>query len=132
MATKARIQNGTVVEVLTLSDWEGAFTPALAWIEIPEGQDVRPGWLYDGAFHEPPGLTPLLPLSARQIRLALAQASLLDQVEAAIAAAPQADRIEWEYATTYGRDHPLIAAIGQTLGLTESQIDEMWRQAETL
>jgi hypothetical protein len=85
---------------------------------------------------EPP-LVP--PLSARQLRLALLGLGLTGtQVEAQIAAMPgtpaqrEAALIEWEYATTYQRDHPLVALLGAALGLTEAQIDEAWRSAAVL
>lgn len=78
-------------------------------------------------------------LSARQLRLALLRLGLTGaQVEAQIAAMPgtDADReaalIEWEYATTYQRDHQLVVALGAALGLTAAQIDAAWREAATL
>jgi len=40
-------------------------------------------------------------------------------------------RIEWEYATTFERSHPLVNQIGAALGLTPEQIDAMWAEAAT-
>ena len=78
-------------------------------------------------------------LSARQLRLALLGLGLTGaQVEAQIAAMPgtpaerEAAMIEWEYATTYQRDHPLVVMLGLALGLTEAQIDNAWQGAATL
>ena len=78
-------------------------------------------------------------LSPRQLRLALLGLGVTAaQVEAQIAAMPgtNADReaalIEWEYATTYQRDHQLVVALGAALGLTAAQIDAAWREAATL
>jgi hypothetical protein len=44
----------------------------------------------------------------------------------------EAAMIEWEYATTYQRDHQLVAMLGAALGLTEAQIDNAWQGAATL
>ena len=78
-------------------------------------------------------------LSARQLRLALLGLGLTGaQVEAKIAAMPgtpaqrEAAMIEWEYATTYQRDHQLVAMLGAALGLTTAQIDDAWMGAATL
>lgn len=78
-------------------------------------------------------------LSARQLRLALLGLGLTGaQVEAQIATIPgtpaqrEAALIEWEYATTYQRDHPLVVALGSALGLTTAQIDDAWKEAATI
>ena len=78
-------------------------------------------------------------LSARQLRLALLGLGLTGaQVEAQIAALPGPDAareaalIEWEYATTYQRDHPLVVMLGAALSLTEAQIDDAWKEAATI
>lgn len=68
-------------------------------------------------------------ITARQLRLTLLAHGLLADVEAAAGALPAAAQIEWEYATEYQRDHPLIAQLGAALGLTAAQIDGMWAEA---
>ena len=82
---------------------------------------------------------PVSTITARQLRLALLGLGLTGaQVEAQIATMPGTDttreaaRIEWEYATSYQRDHPLVVALGAALGLTEAQIDNAWREASSL
>ena len=78
------------------------------------------------------------PLTARQFRLGLVNAGISpSQVTATIAAMPAGpvrDRaqIEWEYATTFNRMHPLIATVGAALGLNDTQIDAMWLAATGL
>lgn len=78
------------------------------------------------------------PLTARQFRLGLVNANISPaQVTATIAAMPAGpDRdkaqIEWEFATTFNRMHPLIATVGAALGLTDVQIDAMWTAAVSL
>ncbi|WP_244495248.1 hypothetical protein [Ensifer sp. Root423] len=80
----------------------------------------------------------MAPLTARQLRLGLVTSGFsLSQVSAVIDALPAgADKdkaqIEWEYATTFDRTHPLIATVGGALGLTDVQIDAMWTAAITL
>ena len=78
---------------------------------------------------------PLPPLSASQVRLGLlANGITTAMVDASIAAIEdeaekEAARIKWEYAASIGRNEPLVAAIGASLGLTDEQIDAMWQQA---
>lgn len=86
-----------------------------------------------------PAPPPMPTITRRQLRLALLNLGITsDQVEAQIAAMPgtpiarEAAMIEWRDATTYHRDHALVAILGAALGLTESQIDDAWRQAGAL
>lgn len=77
-------------------------------------------------------------LTARQLRLGLVTNGFaLDQVEKAIAAIEDSQQravaqIEWEYASQFERDHPLIAQVGASLGLDEAAIDGMWAEAAGL
>lgn len=59
-------------------------------------------------------------------------AALRPAVEAAVAAADQEVQDAWHYATTIRRDHPLLASMATQLGLTEAQIDALFRAAATL
>ena len=82
-----------------------------------------------------PVVEPSVPavVTVRQAKLALLQAGLLDDVEAAIAAsADRAVQIEWEYATEFLRDWPALLAMQPALGLTDTQIDDLFRRAATL
>ncbi len=45
----------------------------------------------------------------RQARLALLQLNKLGEIESVIAGLGEAARIEWEYAQTVERQHPLLA-----------------------
>ncbi len=77
----------------------------------------------------------LPPLTARQLRLGLIAAGIsLASVEATIAGIEDAtDReiaqVEWEYASQFQRDHPLIEQVGTALELTPEQIDAAWLAA---
>lgn len=71
-------------------------------------------------------------VTSRQAKLALLQAGILDDVEAAIASASRAVQIEWEYATEFDRDWPTLAAMQAALGLSDQQLDELFVNASTL
>lgn len=71
-------------------------------------------------------------VSMRQARLALLDVGLLDDVEAIITAAGRAAQIEWEYAATVDRNHPVIAIVQQQQGMTDSQIDALFTSAAAL
>ena len=71
-------------------------------------------------------------VTIRQAKLALLQAGLLDDVEAAMTQADRATQIEWEYATEFRRDWPALIAMQPLLGLTDTQIDDLFKLAATL
>lgn len=71
-------------------------------------------------------------VTIRQAKLALLQAGLLDDVEAAMTQADRATQIEWEYATEFRRDWPALLAMQPVLGLTDEQIDDLFKLAVTL
>ena len=68
-------------------------------------------------------------VTMRQARLDLLSRGLLDDVEAMIAAAGREAQIEWEYASIVDRDNPVIAAVQQQQGMTDEQIDDLFREA---
>ena len=75
------------------------------------------------------------PLTARQLRLGLVDGGIMpSQVADTIAALPagpdkEKAKIEWEYATSFNRTHPLLLTVGAAFGLTDTQIDAMWEAA---
>lgn len=71
-------------------------------------------------------------VTIRQAKLALLQVGLLDDVEAAINGSDRAVQIEWEYATEFRRDWPALLAMKPALGLTDAQVDDLFRLAATL
>ena len=80
---------------------------------------------------------PFVPtVSKRQAKRALLDAGLLDAVESAIAAMPAQQRrqakIEYEDATEWRRDWPLITTLAQSIGLTDSQIDALFVAASAI
>lgn len=77
-------------------------------------------------------------LTARQLRLSLLSIGITPAaVDTAISQivdpqARAAAQIEWEYSSTYERNHPLVATLGATLGLTPAQVDAAWQQAAAI
>ena len=68
-------------------------------------------------------------VTMRQARLELLSRDLLDDVDAVIAVAGRVAQIEWEYASTVDRDNPVIAVVQQQQGMTDEQIDDLFREA---
>lgn len=101
----------------TRADFPGAVAPALP------------------AYVPPPSDVPQA-VTMRQARLALLAANMLTTVNTAIAAMPGAEgeaaRIEWEYAQEVRRGWPALAAIQPALGLSDAQVDDLFRLAATL
>lgn len=75
-----------------------------------------------------------IPLSVTrfQARAAIQLAGLLDDAEAAIAEAHPLSRIAWEHAHVYRRDSPTLISIGQQLGLSEADMDELFKTAASI
>jgi len=105
-----------------------------------EPDDVAEGSIFqNGSFvAAPPQPLPLLPITKRQLRLTLIRNGIsLSSVEAAIAAMPEGlpkeeARIEWADTGEFNRTHPTLLLVAGALGLTEAQVDAMWREAMTV
>lgn len=65
-------------------------------------------------------------VSARQARLALLQAGLLSTVANSISSMSEEIQITWEYATEWNRNDDLIISIGSSLGLSNTDIDNLF------
>lgn len=104
--------------------------------------DLHPGNIgdsWDGSQVTPAPIPPApVPdmVTMRQARLALLGAGLLASVDTAIDAMSEpmksAARIEWDYSSAVQRHNGFVAQLGPALGLTEAQIDTLFRQAATL
>lgn len=70
-------------------------------------------------------------LTPRQARLALLQATLLDEVEAMLATNKEM-QIWWEYSLEIQRSHPHIVSMATALGMTEAQLDDLFILGATL
>lgn len=71
-------------------------------------------------------------VTIRQAKLALLQAGLLDNIEAAMTQADRATQIEWEYAIEFRCDWPALLAVQSALSLTDAQVDDLFALAATL
>jgi hypothetical protein len=101
-----------------------------------EGDVWRQTWVEEP---EPPPAPKPIPakVTMRQARLILLQAGLLDQVEGAIAAIEnpverRAAEITWEYSIEVERTNPLVTRLSTVFGLTDEQVNDMFRQAAKL
>lgn len=127
----AIIENGVVVNVAV------AEAPlAENWIA---SESAAIGDLYEGGeFIRPPDPPPAVPaeVTMRQARLALLNAGLLDTAQAVIDALPMPQQrqaqIEWEYALSVRRDHPLIALMIAEGLATAEEVDGLFVAAAGL
>ena len=71
-------------------------------------------------------------VTMRQARLELLKRALLDDVEAVITAAGREAQIQWEHASVVERSNPVIAIVQQQQGMTDAQIDDLFREAAKL
>jgi hypothetical protein len=82
-------------------------------------------------FFNPPPL-PVESVSARQFKLQLLAAGLLDEVDAWIASQSKAVQIAYEYSGTFVRTEPMMASGFAAMGFTEEQIDAFFLAASEL
>lgn len=129
----------TTGDVREISDelmaaWAEAGNPKAAlWTLMPERPSPAHVWV-NGEWAV---VVPPVPesVSARQIRLYLIRHGIsLAQVDAAIDAIPDAQqreecRVEWDYAPYVERTHPMLIPLAAALGLSESQVDQAFREA---
>ena len=110
---------------VALSEWVRAGNPVTPYDAppAPTQEELRATF---------PTLTP------RQFRLVLIQTGTpLSAVDALISGiADEEERvwalIEWQYASSFSRTHPLIESLGTTLGYSPEQIDTLWSWGATL
>ena len=79
-------------------------------------------------------LVPLVPqqVSPRQIRQALTRAGLRDAVEYAVSVIDQDVKDWWEYSTVFERQNPQVIGMAAALGVSDSQVDDLWRLGDSL
>lgn len=120
------IENGVVINTI-LCDDPGLF-PNLTLVEATEG-DI--GWSYtNGVFTEPEPVIPVpTEIHVAWLRAALAEDGVLDDVNAAVAAAGAVKLALWEYATTIRRNDPDVVAIAGALSL---DLDALFIRADEI
>lgn len=79
-------------------------------------------------------LIPTVPeqVTPRQIRQALTRAGLRAAVEYAVSQSDQDTKDWWEYSTVFERHNPQVIAMAVALGVSDSQVDDLWRLGDTL
>ena len=105
--------------------------PGMVAVEIePEQRDGVwwQAWRLEPAPPLPPPPVPqtVTPLQARR---ALRAAGLAPVVEAALAQADEETREAWEYAVEVRRDDLLLAAVAAQIGLSDADLDALFRDA---
>lgn len=71
-------------------------------------------------------------VTMRQARLALSRQGLLAQVQTGINSLSEESQIEWEYAGSVERSSPLVQSLGAALGLSDEDLDNLFKLATTL
>jgi hypothetical protein len=60
----------------------------------------------------------------------------LNDIDIAIAQLPNPDKliaeIEWQYASEFEREHPLVFVVAALLGFTEAELNQLWKDAAKL
>ena len=67
-----------------------------------------------------------------QGRMALSDAGLLTQAQALVDAGDEKTKTAWEYALEWRRGSAMIATLGAALGLSDVQIDDLFREARQI
>lgn len=130
----AEVEDGIVVNVIEVDpahvpDW------AEGW---PDARDAGPGWTWDGESFAPPDdpapeAAPVPPVISRfQARAALLQVGLLNAVEQAVSQAEPLVQLAWAEAIEWRRDSAALNKIAAALGLTETDMDNLFRLAATI
>lgn len=71
-------------------------------------------------------------ITMRQARLQLIALGVYQQVNAAVEQMGETAQVEWEYAAVVEKNNPLVIAMGQLLGWSETQADEFFIAANKL
>lgn len=92
-------------------------------------EEVASGWTPAPV----PTLNPVpVEVTPRQFKLALLQSGVSPSVITNAVATNEASLIEWEYATTFRRDHALLNSMASSFGFSPTDLDNLFRFASTL
>jgi hypothetical protein len=106
-------------------------------MELPTGTPEQVWEAKLSPFAAPPRADRLPDVTPRQMRQALVLSGIsIATVESALNTLPEPLKelalIEWEYSTVFVRTNALVDQLGDSLGWTSEQLDNLWRFAETL
>ena len=99
---------------------------------LDEYADMLANWVADYVPPHPEPETVPTVLTSRQAKRVLLKAGLLDDVEAAVAAADRETQIDWAEATEMRRDWPTLVAMAQALDMSDAQLDDMFIEGAKL
>lgn len=107
----------------------------LVWRECPDEVDTT--WTWGGAAFVPPpepDPNPVPQIVSRfQARAVLMLAGKLEAVQAAVDGSDDPlVKLAWSEAVEFNRQSPTIAALAGAIGLTEAEVDDLFRQAATI
>lgn len=124
-----KIENNKVVEAFLVDEIPEHLS---SWTVLPD--EVGIGWVnVNGNWEEPVVVSPVPEKVSRfQARAAMYQMGLLEAAEALTTMAGGLTEIAWTDATEFRRDSPSIAGLAPHLGLTEEQIDNLFRLADAI
>jgi hypothetical protein len=82
-------------------------------------------------------VAPIYNVTPRQMRIALVMSGIsLTTIDSMIDALPEPNksvaRITWEYSVEFQRNNPLLVSMAPALGLTSTQVDQLFALAATL
>lgn len=132
MATAFIVSEDGVITNVIEAPPEGTEFPGM--VRTPEGVVPVIGGAWDGVNLIPPPPIKDVPktVSKRQLKLALLDLGLLDDVEELISSSPdRALRINWEDGSVFDRDHSLVSTVASVLGKTTEEIDGLFILAGT-
>lgn len=106
--------------------------PVPARCELVNDGIARPAWGHDDPAPDPAPLPPYL--TSSRLRKSLHAIGKLSGVPVAIATLSEPRKthvqIEWDCETRFERDHPLIKSLRPALGMTNVQMDDVFRDGE--
>ena len=116
-------------QITSIVLWDGVsdWSPPAGCRAIPEEQAIAEGLQVQQIATDVPEV-----ITCVQGRLALLQVGMLDAVESSISGASLEVRIFWEFATEWHRGHAVLIALGASLGLSDTQVDDLFRLAKGL
>ena len=124
------IQNATLLDVAAPMTWIGG---AWKWENggwVAHNQTAIDAEIARIAEVERKARTPQS-ITSLQAKLQLNRIGMLDQVDALILADKEVS-LYWEYALEIQREHPILLQMATTLGLTDTQVDEMFIEASRI
>jgi hypothetical protein len=121
---------------MTIQTFEATEEGQAAALAVPDPKNI----VFDGSVfivaygedYAPPFILVPNIITPSQARLALLQVGKLDAVEAAMVNAPRAMRIKWEFATEVHRGDPDLISFTESLGLTGSELNDLFILASGL